>query len=50
MPATEDLKIKPNIEQTRFLVNPNGKFVVGGPQGDAGLTQKNNRRYLWRIR
>ncbi len=25
-------------EQTRFLVNPTGRFVVGGPQGDAGLT------------
>ncbi len=24
--------------QTRYLVNPTGKFVVGGPQGDAGLT------------
>jgi len=38
LPATEDLKIKPNINKTRFLVNPTGKFVVGGPQGDAGLT------------
>ena len=25
-------------DQTRFLVNPTGRFVVGGPQGDAGLT------------
>ena len=24
--------------ETRFLVNPTGKFVIGGPQGDAGLT------------
>ncbi len=23
---------------TRFLINPSGQFVVGGPQGDAGLT------------
>jgi len=38
IPATEDLEIKPNISKTRFLVNPTGKFVVGGPQGDAGLT------------
>ena len=38
LPATEDLEIKPNIQNTRFLVNPTGKFVVGGPQGDAGLT------------
>ncbi len=25
-------------EETRFLVNPTGRFVVGGPQGDSGLT------------
>jgi S-adenosylmethionine synthetase len=25
-------------EQTRFLINPTGRFVVGGPKGDAGLT------------
>ncbi len=37
-PATEDLALKPSIETTRFLVNPTGKFVIGGPQGDAGLT------------
>ena len=37
-PATNDLAIKPSKETTRFLVNPTGKFVVGGPQGDAGLT------------
>jgi S-adenosylmethionine synthetase len=24
--------------QTEFLVNPTGRFVVGGPQGDTGLT------------
>lgn len=24
--------------QTRFLVNPTGRFVIGGPHGDAGLT------------
>lgn len=24
--------------QTRFFVNPTGKFVVGGPHGDTGLT------------
>lgn len=24
--------------ETRFLVNPTGRFVVGGPMGDAGLT------------
>ena len=37
-PATEDLSLKPSKESTRFLVNPTGKFVIGGPQGDAGLT------------
>ncbi len=37
-PATEDLTLKPSKESTRFLVNPTGKFVIGGPQGDAGLT------------
>ena len=37
-PATSDLSIQPSRETTRFLVNPTGKFVVGGPQGDAGLT------------
>ena len=25
-------------EQTRILVNPTGKFVLGGPQADSGLT------------
>src|SRR5262249_3453938 len=25
-------------EKTQFLVNPTGSFVIGGPQGDAGLT------------
>ncbi len=25
-------------EQTRYLVNPTGRFVIGGPHGDAGLT------------
>lgn len=24
--------------KTRYLVNPTGRFVVGGPQGDSGLT------------
>ena len=26
------------LENTKFLVNPTGRFVVGGPQGDCGLT------------
>ncbi len=25
-------------EKTRFFVNPTGRFVIGGPQGDCGLT------------
>jgi S-adenosylmethionine synthetase len=25
-------------KQTQFLINPTGRFVVGGPQGDTGLT------------
>lgn len=29
--------IKPD-ESTKYLINPSGRFVVGGPQGDAGLT------------
>jgi S-adenosylmethionine synthetase len=36
-PVFSDIDIKPD-DQTRFLVNPTGKFVIGGPQGDAGLT------------
>jgi len=36
-PVFADISIKPD-DQTRFLVNPTGKFVIGGPQGDSGLT------------
>jgi S-adenosylmethionine synthetase len=36
-PVFIDFSIKPD-NNTRFLVNPTGKFVIGGPQGDAGLT------------
>ena len=25
-------------ENTKYFINPTGKFVIGGPQGDAGLT------------
>lgn len=37
LPVFSDIEIKPD-DKTHFLVNPTGKFVVGGPQGDAGLT------------
>ena len=26
------------LGETRYLVNPTGRFVIGGPQGDCGLT------------
>ena len=29
---------KEMLVNTRYLVNPTGRFVVGGPQGDCGLT------------
>lgn len=29
--------LKPDSE-TKYLINPSGRFVIGGPQGDAGLT------------
>jgi S-adenosylmethionine synthetase len=37
LPVFADLDVKPD-DNTHFLVNPTGKFVIGGPQGDAGLT------------
>ena len=36
-PVFADDDIQPD-DETRFLVNPTGKFVIGGPQGDSGLT------------
>ena len=27
-------------ENTKFFINPTGRFVVGGPQGDSGLTDR----------
>ncbi|BBA80037.1 S-adenosylmethionine synthetase [cyanobacterium endosymbiont of Rhopalodia gibberula] len=37
LPVLNDAQIKPS-KDLHFLVNPTGKFVIGGPQGDAGLT------------
>ena len=28
-------------ENTKYYINPTGRFVVGGPQGDTGLTRRN---------
>lgn len=36
-PVFKDLPVKPD-EKTTYLINPSGRFVVGGPHGDAGLT------------
>ncbi|QMS84331.1 methionine adenosyltransferase [Candidatus Xianfuyuplasma coldseepsis] len=35
-----DAVIDPNLldEHTKYYINPTGSFVIGGPQGDAGLT------------
>ena len=36
---------------TKYLVNPTGRFEIGGPHGDAGLTgPQDHRRHLWRCR
>ena len=41
--AVIEMIIRPVVPQawldgTRYLVNPTGRFVIGGPQGDCGLT------------
>ncbi|HOA19447.1 MAG TPA: methionine adenosyltransferase [Sedimentibacter sp.] len=39
-----EIVIKPTVpnelldENTKYIVNPTGRFVIGGPQGDSGLT------------
>jgi S-adenosylmethionine synthetase len=35
-PIIKDLDI--DIRNVKFLINPTGRFVIGGPMGDAGLT------------
>lgn len=35
-PIIKDLDI--DIKNVKFLINPTGRFVIGGPMGDAGLT------------
>ncbi|MFD1719198.1 methionine adenosyltransferase [Georgenia deserti] len=37
-PVLDAAEIDLRTEEMRLLVNPTGKFVVGGPMGDAGLT------------
>ncbi|MHB1064276.1 MAG: methionine adenosyltransferase [Georgenia sp.] len=37
-PVLENLDLDLALGEYRLLVNPTGKFVVGGPMGDAGLT------------
>jgi S-adenosylmethionine synthetase len=42
--AVMELVIKPSLpaklvsKQTKYFINPTGRFVVGGPMGDSGLT------------
>jgi S-adenosylmethionine synthetase len=35
-PVLKDSKLP--FDSTRYIINPSGRFVIGGPQGDAGLT------------
>ena len=35
-PALADSKM--DTSHVRYIINPSGRFVIGGPQGDAGLT------------
>jgi S-adenosylmethionine synthetase len=37
MPVLKELGIEAD-DKTRYLINPSGRFVIGGPHGDAGLT------------
>jgi len=35
-PVLQESKLP--FDNTRYFINPSGRFVIGGPQGDAGLT------------
>ncbi len=36
-------------EDTKYHINPTGRFVIGGPMGDTGLTGlEDHRRYIRR--
>ncbi len=35
-PVLQESKL--DIGDTKYFINPSGRFVIGGPQGDAGLT------------
>jgi S-adenosylmethionine synthetase len=37
-PVLKDLDVKLDISNFKLLVNPTGRFEIGGPMGDAGLT------------
>ncbi len=36
-PVFENSAVKPD-DRTKYFINPSGRFVIGGPVGDAGLT------------
>jgi S-adenosylmethionine synthetase len=38
VPVLDDLPYDARTLQKNFLVNPTGRFVIGGPMGDCGLT------------
>lgn len=38
IPTFTGLDLQPDLQNTRFLINPTGNFVIGGPVGDSGLT------------
>ncbi len=37
-PIVQDLIPENYLKNTKYLFNPTGKFVIGGPEGDVGLT------------